>query len=246
LPVNEFADIDLGTSEKTFDELDRAAVRAEKALEKRNKELGKSIKTLESAERAKLREEKREAGRGGIFTKEFGEPLPKGLTAKEQAEKRDKKIEKRFKKLEAKIKKDEVKQIGDKETILDRILGKTQANNLMSMAKNPKNFFFGIAKTLPWLGGVFQAKEIADFIIDEIVKLDKFLKVFIDEVDNRIDAFRSLAEQAGVQAGLIQRIITTSSGSTEPRYAYNTFVEFNTNQAELEEKFQMTNISGVE
>ena len=246
MPVEEFTDIDLGTDEKTFDELDRAAAKAEKSLIKRNKELGKSIKKLESAERAEAREAKREEERGGIFTKQFGEPLPKGLTAKEEAVKRDKKIEKRFKKLEAKIKKDEVKQLGNKETILDRVLGKRSASNLLSIGKNPKNFMFGIMKALPILGGILAAKDIADFIIDEIVKLDKFLKVFIDEVDKRLDAFRSLAEQAGVQAGLIQRIITTASGSTEPRYSYNTFEEFNTNQADLEERFQMTNNSGVQ
>ena len=124
MPVEESADINLGADEKTFDELDRAAAKAEKSLEKRNKELGKSIKTLESAERAQTREETRLEERGGIFTKKFGEPLPKGLTEKEQAEKRDKKIEKRFKKLEEKIKKDEVRQLGNKKTVLDKILGK--------------------------------------------------------------------------------------------------------------------------
>lgn len=246
MPVEEIADINLGTDEKTFDELDKAAAKAQKSLEKRNKEIGKSIKKLESAERAQSREEKRELERGGIFTKDFGEPLPRGLTGKEQAEKRDKKIEKKLKKLEEKVKKDEARQLGNKETILDKILGKTTARNLLSIGKNPKNFMFGIMKALPILGGVLAAKDIADFIVDEIVKLDKFLKVFIDEIDNRVDAFRTLQQQAEVQAGLTQRIITTSSGSTEPRYSYNTFEEFNTNQVELEGKFQMTNNSGVE
>lgn len=246
MPVEESADINLGIDEKTFDELDRAAAKAEKSLEKRNKELGKSIKKLESAERAKEREEKRLKDRGGIFTEEFGEPLPKGLTAKEQAEKRDKKIEKKFKKLEEKIRKDEVRQLGDKETILDKIVGKRAAGDIISMGKNPKSFVFGIMKALPILGGVLAAKDIAEFIVDEIAKIDRFFKAFIDEVDNRIDAFRSLQVQAEIQAGLTQRILTTASGSTEPRYSYNTFEQFNSNQAELEEKFQMTNNSGVE
>ena len=39
MPVEGIADIDLGTSEKTFDELDRAAAKAIKTLEKRNKEI---------------------------------------------------------------------------------------------------------------------------------------------------------------------------------------------------------------
>lgn len=243
MPVEESTDIDLGTNEKTFDELDRAAAKAIKTLETRNKELKKSISTASKAEREQKRLEKRE----GIFAEKEG-ILPSGAAPRDiaQLSKQDQKIEKRMRKLEEKVRKDEVRQLGDKETILDKILGKRAASNIISMGKNPRNFFFGIAKTLPWLGGVFAAKEIADFIIDEIVKLDKFLKAFIDEVDNRIDAFRTLQEQANVQAGLTQRIITTASGSTEPRYAYNTFEEFNNNQISLEEKFQMTNNSGVE
>ena len=144
------------------------------------------------------------------------------------------------------IKKDEAKQLGQKETILDRFLPRRDAKNLLAMGKNPAAFFTGIAKAIPFLGGVFAAKEIADFIVDEIVKLDKFLKVFIDEIDKRTDPFRSLLVQAFILSGLSQRIITTASGSTEPRYAYNTFEEFNTNQAELEENFQLTNNTGVE
>ncbi len=239
MPVEDFTDIDLGTDEKTFDQLDKAAAKAEKSLIKRNKELAKTQKSLDKA--AEVREKAE-----GAFPQPkvpIGGGAPKDIA---KLSKQDEKIEKRLRKLEEKIRKDQVKQLGNKETILDRILGKRQASNILSMAKNPKNFMFGIMKALPILGGVLAAKDIADFIIDEIVKLDKFLKVFIDEVDKRMDAFRSLSEQAGVQAGLIQRIITTASGSSEPRYAYNTFEEFNTNQAELEDKFQMTNNSGAE
>lgn len=239
MPVEDFTDIDLGTDEKTFDQLDKSAAKAQKSLEKRNRELQKTQKSLENA--AKVREEA-----GGAFPQAdvpIGAGAPKDIAI---LSKQDAKIEKKLRKLEEKIKTDEAKQLGDKETILDKILGKTQASNLMSMAKNPKNFMFGIMKALPILGGVLAAKDIADFIIDEIVKLDKFLKVFIDEIDKRVDAFRTLQEQAEVQAGLTQRIITTASGGTDPRYSYNTFEEFNTNQAELEERFQMTNNSGVE
>ena len=239
MPVEDFTDIDLGTDEKTFDQLDKSAAKAQKSLEKRSRELQKTQKSLEQA--AKVREEA-----GGAFP-QADVPIGAGA-AKDIAKlsKQDAKIEKKLRKLEEKIKKDEVRQFGDKETILDKILGRTTARNLLSMGKNPKSFFTGIAKAIPFLGGVLAAKEIADFIIDEIVKLDKFLKVFIDEIDKRVDAFRTLQEQAEVQAGLTQRIITTASGSIDPRYSYNTFEEFNKNQADLEERFQMTNNSGVE
>ena len=239
MPVEDFTDIDLGTDEKTFDQLDKSAAKAQKSLEKRNKELQKTQKSLDNA--AKVREEAE-----GAFPQAdvpIGSGAPKDIAI---LSKQDKKIEKRLKKLQEKIKKDEAKQLGDKETILDKILGKTTARNLLSMGKNPKSFMFGIMKALPILGGVLAAKDIADFIVDEIVKLDKFLKVFIDEIDKRVDAFRTLQEQAGVQAGLIQRIITTASGGVDPRYTYNSFEQFNNNQAALEERFQMTNNSGVE
>ncbi len=239
MPVEDFTDIDLGTDDTTFDQLDKSAAKAQKSLEKRNRELQKTQKSLDKA--AKVREEA-----GGAFPQAdvpIGSGAPKDIAI---LSKQDAKIEKKLRKLEKKIKKDEVKQLGDKETILDKILGRTSARNLMSMGKNPKNFMFGIMKALPILGGVLAAKDIADFIIDEIVKLDKFLKVFIDEIDNRLDPFRTLLEQAFVVAGLSQRIITTASGGIDPRYSYNTFEQFNKNQADLEERFQMTNNSGVE
>lgn len=239
MPVEDFTDIDLGTDERTFEQLDSAAGKAEKSLEKRNKEIQKAQKNLDKAQ--KTREEA-----GGAFPQAdvpIGKGGPKDIA---KLSKQDEKIEKRLRKLEEKIKKDEVKQLGNKETILDKILGKTTARNILSLGKSPKNFILGISKAIPFLGGVLAAKEIADFIIDEIVKLDKFLKAFIDEIDNRVDAFRTLQQQAEVQAGLTQRIITTQAGSVDPRYAYNTFEEFNTNQADLEKRFQMTNNSGVE
>ena len=239
MPVEDFTDIDLGTDEKTFDQLDKSAAKAQKSLEKRNRELQKTQKSLENA--VKVREEA-----GGAFPQAdvpIGAGAPKDIAI---LSKQDAKIEKKLRKLEEKIRKDEVRQFGDKETILDKILGRNTARNILSMGKNPKSFMFGIMKALPILGGILAAKDIADFIIDEIVKLDKFLKVFIDEIDKRVDAFRTLQEQAEVQAGLTQRIITTASGSTDPRYSYNTFEEFNKNQADLEERFQMTNNSGVE
>ena len=188
MPVRDFTNIDLGKDEKTFDQLDKSEAKAQKSLEKRNKELQKTQKSLEKA--AKVREEA-----GGAFPQAdvpIGAGAPKDIAI---LSKQDKKIEKRLKKLQEKIKKDEAKQLGNKETLLDKILGKNTARNIISMGKNPKNFMFGIMKALPILGGVLAAKDIADFIVDEIAKLDKFLKEFIDEIDTRVDAFRTLQQQ---------------------------------------------------
>ncbi len=247
MPVEDTTDIDLGTDEKTFDELDRAAAKAIKTLEKRNKKLNKSISAAVKAGR----EQKRLDDRGGIYNTKNNDDsvLPSSNAPRDIAtnlSKQDEKIEKKLKKIQDKIKKDELKQFGKSDSILSKILGERGASDLIAMGKNPKSFMFGIMKALPILGGVLAAKDIAEFIIDEIAKIDRFFKMFIDEVDNRIDAFRSLQLQSEIQAGITQRIITTASGGTDPRYSYNTFEMFNSNQAELEEKFQMTNKSGVD
>lgn len=244
MPVEEGVNIDLGTNEKTFDELDRAAAKAIKTLEKRNSELKKSISTASKAEHEQKRLEKR----GGIFAGKDDKIPSSGKAPRDlaQSSKQDEYIEKRLRKLDEQNKKRDIEQFGKKESPLENILGKKNAKNLVSAGKNPKAFVFGALKALPVLGGVLAAKDIAEFIVNEIAKIDRFFKKFIDEIDNRIDSFRSLQEQANIQAGIAQRIITTASGSTEPRFSYNTFEQFNNNQIEHEEKFQMTNNSGAE
>lgn len=248
MPVDKSVDINLNDAAVDLDELDRKAAKAVRALEKEQKELGKSIKVAEKA----IREKQKLTERGGIFQKELEETktLPSGLApsdiANKELTKQDKKTEKKIARLVKKMRKEEVKNFGKKDGFLSDKLGDVGAKNIFKMGKNPKAFFMGVAKAIPFLGGVLAAKEIADFIIDEIIKIDRFFKKFIDEIDNRVDAFRTLQEQADVQAGLTQRIITTSSGSTEPRYSYNTFELFNNDQIELENKFQMTNNSGVD
>ena len=101
-------------------------------------------------------------------------------------------------------------------------------------------------KGLPILGGVFAAKEIADFVIGELIKLDEFFKAFIDTIDERTNKFRELEDQARIQAGLEQIIITTADGSVDAKEAYNTFNIFERNQILIEEKYEIQNTSGVE
>ena len=244
MPVEGTSDINLGIDEKTFDDLDRSALKSIKILEKRDKELKKSISNAEKAER----EQKRLESRGGIFAKrEQDEVLPSGKAPRDLARlsKEDQKIEKKFKKLQAKVKKDEFKQFGKKSSFLSDALGPKTAKNIFNMGRNPVGFITGVAKAVPFLGGVFAAKEIADFIVDELVKIDAFLKKFVDEAERRTDLVRSRIEQAGIFAGLVQKIVTTASGGADPREAYNTFQIFNENQAELEGNFAISNNSGV-
>ena len=244
MPVEKTTDIDLGADEKTFDDLDKSAQKAIKALEQRDKELKKSIKTAESAER----EQKRLESRGGIFQNlESNTSLPSGKAPRDLAalSKEDEKFEKNIRKIQEKIKKDEIAQFGNKSSFLEEILGKQKAENIFNLVKNPVSFLTGIAKAIPFLGGVFAAKEIADFIVDELVKIDAFFKKFVDEAERRTDLVRSRIEQANISAGLTQKIITTASGGADPRTSYNTFQIFNDNQAELEGNFSISNNHGV-
>ena len=53
MPVEDFTDINLGIDEKTFDQLDRAAAKAETSLKKRNRALKATIATVKKTENNK-------------------------------------------------------------------------------------------------------------------------------------------------------------------------------------------------
>lgn len=206
----------------------------------------KSIRSLEKERKALDAAQKQQEIGGGIF-RQPNVPTGKGPAKDLQPlSKRDQTFQKKMKKLTEKVEKDQVKNFGKKSNFLEDILGPKTARNIFNMGKNPIGFLTSAAKAIPFLGGVFAAKEIADFIIDEIVKLDAFFKKFIDFADERQSRLRDLEDQANIQAGLQQKILTTASGSLDPRPAYNTFQIFNTNQAEIEAAFQLTDTSGIE
>jgi len=75
LPVEDFTDIDLGSDEKTFDDLDRAAAKAVKQLEKQKKALDAVQKQQEVG--------------GGIFK---GPDIPIGKGAPSDITKNTKKL----------------------------------------------------------------------------------------------------------------------------------------------------------
>ncbi len=230
MPIDEFLNLDLESDTNNLDKLDRDSKKAAVSLERQRKALEKA---------QKIREQ------GGIFGQS---KLPGGGGAPRdiaRLSKRDEKIAKKLRKIEDKIAKDQVKQLGNKSSFLEDILGKRTAKNIFDMGRNPKGFLTGIAKTMPFLGGVFAAKQIADFIVDELVKIDAFFKRFVDEAERRADLVRSRLEQANISAGLAQKIITTASGGAEPRASYNTFQIFNEDQAQLEGNFALSNNSGV-
>lgn len=130
-----------------------------------------------------------------------------------------------------------------KNTDIRSFFQKAKLGNILSFSKNPVSFVSGFAtKLVPVLGPALLAVGVLAAVIK---RLDNFQKQFVDRVDDRIDAFRSKEQQANIQAGLTQLIITTSTGSAEPRDAYNTFDVFNTDQSRIETDFQIRNTSGV-
>lgn len=296
LPVDEVTDIDLGTNEKTFEQLDHAAAKAIHVLEARNRELKNSLSTASKAEN----EINRLDNRGGIFSED--EEILKSGNAPQDLKalsKEEKQNAKDIKKLEDDIKKLDIKNNSQKElqrlenrggiynnpsvptggnapgdlarqtkkleeiidsrakVITDQLkdnifgdgIGIDTAVNLLAIGKNPAGFMVKTMKSFAPLFapliGLFAAYEVTKQVLEAIKKIDDFYKKFFDKVNNRIDSFNTLDEQASIRAGLTQRIITTSSGSKEPRYSYNTLNEFDTNRLEHENNFQLTNTGGV-
>jgi len=226
LPFDDFIDLNDDLTISDLERLDRQAAKTEKNLEKLKR-------------------------KGGIFAGETsgtttGNKAAVNFAGTEPLSKQDKRFEKQFKRLEKKINKDIVKNIGKKDGIFSNVIGDSPLQNIFSFGKNPVSFMTNIAKAIPFLGGVFAAKEIAEFIIDEIVKIDRFFKKFVDVIDTRRDQLRNKQQQAEIAAGLTQVIITTESGNVEARDAYNTFNEFNNNRTKLEEDFAIRNTTGYE
>ena len=106
--------------------------------------------------------------------------------------------------------------------------------NMVDMGKNPVNFTESIIRKIPFLGGAFALKDIAEFIINEVAKLDAFFKAFVDKVDTRVNQLITKRQQADIQAGNTQLILDTEAGGISPRTLYNTFNDFNRNRLAFE------------
>lgn len=227
MPFDDFIDLNDDLTLNDLEKLDRQAQKTRKELEKIQKK--GSIRRNDARLPA--------TGSGPLAGISVGQ-------RNRDAEKLQNQIERNRQKAQRKLDRDNVKNFGKKGGVLSGILGETGLGNIVSLGKNPVSFMTNIAKAVPFLGGVFAAKEIADFIIDEIVKIDRFFKRFVDRVDDRVDQLRSKQQQAEIAAGLQQVVITTEAGNVEARDAYNTFNEFNSNRAKLEEDFSIRNTSG--
>ena len=127
---------------------------------------------------------------------------------------------------------------------LRKIFGRKTFGNLVSFGSSPFGFIQGtVTKLIPFIG---TALLVTGVIAAFVTRVDNFQKAFTDNVDDRIDVFRTKQQQAQIQAGLTQIVITSSSGSAEPRDAYNSFSRDAEFEGEREARFQLTNTEGVD
>lgn len=155
----------------------------------------------------------------------------------------DDKTQKRLAKLQKDL---ELETLGkSKGGITKKIFGDKQVfGNLLNIGNNHLGFIQGnVTKLIPFIG---TALLVTGVIAAFVKRVDDFQKKFIDNVDGRIDVFRSKQDQALIQSGLQQLIITSSSGSAEPRDSYNTFNEINGNQGRIEADFRIRDTTGVD
>lgn len=227
---DDFLDLDVRLTDADLIKLDNLAAKAEKRLEKSKEELQKS---------------------GGIFGGQTGPALPKSFLKKQQEKllTRDSSAEGDALKssgvgaptdLIRKSVIDEIKQEqGLLRKIMENEIGIDKASTALNFLENPIAGFKTLAtRALPILGGLYAAKEIVDFIIQELTKKGGFLDVwFNDKISDRLDAFRDKVLQQNIRIGFDQVIITNRSGLTSPRDAYNTFELAAKNRQKLEEDF---------
>ena len=132
--------------------------------------------------------------------------------------------------------------------ILESDLGTGKARQAISFFNSPQAFFTNmLTKQLPILGGLIAAKEMAEFIVKELIKKGGLLdRTFRQQINNLRDALRNKETQQQILGGFTQVIITSQSGETTPRNSYNSFDVFNQNQELLEDDFKVRNTRGLD
>lgn len=158
-------------------------------------------------------------------------------------------IEKRMEKLKKQVEFDLISGKG-KDTLKSKLFGNQDfskggiTKNLVKFGLNPGGVIGGLLKTgIPGFGIAVAATGI---IVKILQKFDDLEKRFTDDIRTRLNQERDNQQTAQIQAGLSQEFFTPGPGITDPRDAYNTFDEFNTNQKRIEEDYAIRTTSGVE
>lgn len=142
-------------------------------------------------------------------------------------------------------KKDKGKQL---DTILESKLGTDKAGQALSFFGNPTGFMANmLTRQLPILGGILAAKDIAEFIVGELIKKGRLLdRTFREIINDRLDALRNKELQQEIVSGFTQIIITSESGEQNIRNSYNSFEVSNRDQEALEDDFKVRNTRGLD
>lgn len=238
--VEEFFTVDLELDEQGLQQLDKMAQKAEKDLERIQKARQKAGGAI-----------------GGEGT--TGPALPK-TTVKQQ----EQQLLQRIQKLEKNGKidlggkgapiqrKTAFQEVVAEQDALKKMMqsqfGTGQASQAFSMMQNPAGFFTGFfTKTLPIIGGIITATEIAKAVMVKMTeKGGPFDRFFRDLIDTRVNALMDKQVSQEILAGFRQEILTTATGTINPRDAFNTYNEDEATQRIVEENYSVRTRSGLD
>jgi len=87
---------------------------------------------------------------------------------------------------------------------------------------------------------------VSGFFVNELLKLDKLAKKFLDIADTRISIFVKRQEQARLENHLDQIIYTTKAGTASPRDSYNSFNSYDRVLKQVAKDRNASSIGGVD
>lgn len=239
MPVDEIIDINAELTLEKLNTLDRMADKAAKSFDKAER-LQKKKTGIFAGER--VGRALPLGGRGPLAEQQdpvriFSNFNP--YVNKDQSSQFDNYLAKRMKK----VIKDDPSILGSLGKI-NKIADK--ADDAFALLSNPIGFIAQFLKSNPYAAAAI----IVPYMMAEIMKWmtqrgRPFDRTLVDRIDDRINALRSKDQQARIAAGQDQLILTTRSGTTTPRDAYNTFNEYEKNQRQLAKTFAIRNTVGL-
>ena len=140
---------------------------------------------------------------------------------------------------------------GQKEKLIDvfkRDLGVSKGAKAFNFLANPKAGMLQFLKGAgPILVGIILAIEIAPRVAKILTKRGSVWDLtFRNNVDTMNNVLRTRESQQAIRVGLGTQVIFTSrAGTVDPRDSYNTYVQFNENQAEFERSWAIRDTTGV-
>ena len=225
------------------DKIEKKQLKEERRQDKEEERERKKLQDI--LDKAELKQQRLGEKESADTAREIQKILDK---AELRQQRQDEKIEKKISRI---VKRDEYKAVagtGDNKTFLQNVFGggiSSSPKVALSFFQSPLNFIYSTLQFIPMLGGVLAAKEIADFIWQELVRIDDFFKKFHDVADDRVNVFLNRHDEANIRGGLSQRISVTQTGSIDPRDSYNSYEEFYSDNESLENRYATRTTGGI-